>query len=83
MWNLPRPGIEAVSPVWQADSEGEFLPVLFHLLALESDPRDFSGGPVVRIWCFHCTGSGFNPWCLTSHSAWPEGKKKELESDPI
>ena len=23
---------------------------------------EFPGGPVVRIWCFHCGGCGFNPW---------------------
>ena len=24
--------------------------------------RDFPGGPVVKILCFHFRGHGFNPW---------------------
>lgn len=25
---------------------------------------EFSGGPVVRTWQFHCPGPGLNPWKL-------------------
>ena len=24
--------------------------------------RDFPGGPMVKILCFHCRGHRFNPW---------------------
>lgn len=24
--------------------------------------REFPGSPVVKTWCFHCCGPGFDPW---------------------
>ena len=29
---------------------------------IESGLREFPGGPVVKILCFHYQGPGFNPW---------------------
>ena len=26
------------------------------------DILDFRGGPVVKTFCFHCRGHGFQPW---------------------
>ena len=34
------------------DSEGDMTP---------EDPKEFPGGPVIRIWYFHCCGPRFNP----------------------
>ena len=41
--------------------------------------KDFSDGPAVRTWSFHCRERGFNPWpeikdpsCYTAR---PKGKR--------
>ena len=42
--------------------------------ASEEKPQEFPGGPVVRIWCFHCRGPGSIPGQGTKilHAAEPE-----------
>ena len=42
--------------------------------ASEEKPQEFPGGPVVRIWCFHCRSPGSIPGQGTKilHAAEPE-----------
>ena len=28
----------------------------------KNENRDFPGSPAVKTLCFHCKGSGFDPW---------------------
>ena len=53
-----------------------------YIFLIDIRPRGFPGGLVVRIWCFHCHGQGFNPWWgnwdPTSCTPWPKFKKRKL-----
>ena len=47
-----------------------FSSFLIHMMKLRIDPnREFPGGPVVRISCFHCQGPGLDPWSVNQDPA--------------
>ena len=52
--------------LYSAIKGGEIIPFSMTWMDLEvviqSEVRDFPGGPVVKALRFHCRGHGFDPW---------------------
>ena len=54
--------------VWQAGAVARVTQTLFPLVQRgaivwwEMTGGEFPGGPMLRTWCFHCCGPGFDPW---------------------
>ena len=49
-WNFEVPG-----------NDRNEIPMLTRMHIFKYKSRGFSGGPMVRIWCFHCRGPGSIP----------------------
>ena len=48
--------------IWISGTEQQPSQPLSYCSWLESSPRKFPGGPVVRIFAFQCKGCRFDPW---------------------
>ena len=61
-----------------------FMTCKIYLSKAIKQKREFPGGPVLRIPCFHCQGPEFNPWSGTkipqaAQRGQGEIKKRERE----